>query len=77
MQMKQNLFKKYSSLYQFEEGDSEYLIDEEDFTEAITPLLVFIKDIATNWDCDSDAHRYNTTCRACEATKILEQNPII
>lgn len=40
--MKQNLFKKYSSLYQFEEGDSKYLIDEEDFTEAITPLLVFI-----------------------------------
>ena len=25
------LFKKYSTLYQFEEGDPEYLIDEEDF----------------------------------------------
>ncbi len=28
------LFKKYSTLYQFEEGSPEYLIDEEDFQEA-------------------------------------------
>ncbi len=28
-------FKKYSSLYQFEEGSPEYLIDKEDFQKAM------------------------------------------
>jgi len=31
----EELFKKYSSLLQFEEGDSEYLIDKDDFKEAM------------------------------------------
>jgi hypothetical protein len=32
----------------------------------------FIRDIYKNWDCDQDAHKYNTPCRACEAEKILK-----
>ena len=36
----EELFKKYSSLCQFEEGDSEYLIDKEDFKEA---MIEFVK----------------------------------
>jgi len=39
----------------------------------IAPLLKFINDCDFNWDCDNDAHRYNTNCRACDARKILEQ----
>lgn len=35
-------------------------------------LYTFIKDCATNWDCDSDSHRCNTICRTCEAEKIIE-----
>ena len=31
----EQLFESYSSSYQFEEGDSEYLIDKEDFKEAM------------------------------------------
>lgn len=31
----EELFKKYSNLYQFEEGNPEYLIDKEDFITAI------------------------------------------
>lgn len=31
----------------------------------------FIKDVAVNWDCDNDAHKYGTPCRSCEAEKIL------
>lgn len=31
----EDLFKKYSNLYQFEEGSSEYLIDKEDFRSSI------------------------------------------
>lgn len=31
----EQFFEKYSSLYQFEEGDPEYLIDKLDFKEAM------------------------------------------
>lgn len=33
----------------------------------------FIQNIATGFDCDSDAHKYNTYCRCCEAQKLLEK----
>lgn len=36
-------------------------------------LLAFIGDIGTNWDCDEDAHRYNATCRSCEAQKLMAE----
>jgi hypothetical protein len=35
-------------------------------------LKELARDINENYDCDFDAHRYNTSCRACEAGKILE-----
>lgn len=31
----EELFRKYSNLYQFEEGDTEYLIDKEDFQNIV------------------------------------------
>lgn len=31
----EEFFKDYSNLYQFEEGDSEYLVDKEDFSKAL------------------------------------------
>ena len=34
-------------------------------------LISFIENIAENWDCDDDSHRYNTICRKCEAEKLL------
>jgi hypothetical protein len=34
-------------------------------------LRAFASDCYKNWDCDGDAHRYGTTCRACEAASIL------
>jgi hypothetical protein len=37
----------------------------------ITDLVYFIKDIATNYDHDEDAHNHNTTCRVCEAELLL------
>lgn len=30
-----------------------------------------LKDFANNFDCDEDAHKYKTTCRACEAKNVL------
>jgi len=41
--------------------------------QEVKPLIDFIKDCASNWDCDEDSHRYNTPCRMCEAQKVLEQ----
>lgn len=48
---------------------AERMYSEED----IKPLIEFIKDCESNWDCDSDAHKYNTVCRVCKAQKVLEQ----
>jgi len=35
------LFKKYSSLCQFEEGDCEYLINKEDFKSAVLEITKY------------------------------------
>jgi hypothetical protein len=39
----------------------------------ITDLVYFIKDIASNYDCDEDAHRYNTICRQCSAQELIKR----
>jgi hypothetical protein len=41
--------------------------------EEVKLLIDFVKDCATNWDCDNDSHKYNTPCRMCDAQKVLEQ----
>jgi hypothetical protein len=33
--------------------------------------LELIRDVAENWDCDEDGHRYNTGCRKCSASELL------
>jgi len=35
-------------------------------------IIQFIKSCAYDYDCDNDAHRYGTACRACEAKKLLK-----
>ena len=35
-------------------------------------VKAFLRDVAENFDCDSDAHKYGTTCRACEAAVLLQ-----
>ena len=35
-------------------------------------LEEFARDCRDNYDCDSDAHKYDTRCRACEAAKVLD-----
>jgi len=34
-------------------------------------LIVFIRNIATNYDHDESAHKYGTNCRVCDAEKLL------
>jgi hypothetical protein len=34
----------------------------------------FVRDCRDNWDCDEDAHKYNTICRCCEAKKLLSSS---
>lgn len=38
----------------------------------VNELEEFVRDIRDNYDCDADAHRYHTRCRACEADKLLK-----
>jgi hypothetical protein len=35
-------------------------------------LREFVRSCAISFDCDADAHKYGTFCRACEAKKLLE-----
>ena len=42
--------------------------------DLINELLAFTEDCYENFDCDSDAHKYNTRCRACEAKALLLEN---
>lgn len=39
-------------------------------------LETFVRDIATNYDHDEDAHKYRTSCRVCEAQNLLNNWPI-
>ena len=32
----------------------------------------FVRCVADNYDCDSDAHRYGTPCRSCDARALLQ-----
>jgi hypothetical protein len=34
-------------------------------------LRAVLRDFVANYDCDADAHRYNTNCRACVADAAL------
>ena len=40
--------------------------------ERLSALEKFIRDCAVSFDCDKDAHRYGTQCRACDAEKLLK-----
>ena len=42
--------------------------------ELIKEVRAFCRDVAYNFDCDSDAHKYGTTCRACEAKELYEKS---
>ncbi len=33
-------------------------------------LESFVADVADNYDCDEDAHRYGTQCRKCKAAAL-------
>lgn len=45
--------------------------DLDDLVAEVRRLRSFIESIRDNYDCDSDAHRYGTQCRVCEAARLL------
>lgn len=36
-------------------------------------IVEFVRDVATNWDHDGDAHRYGTSCRVCDAAALFKK----
>lgn len=36
-------------------------------------LVAFIENVRDNFDCDSDAHKYSTHCRACNAADVIRR----
>lgn len=43
--------------------------DVREFEEIIN----FIRNLDSNYDCDSDGHRYNTGCRTCQAAELYRK----
>ena len=39
-------------------------------------IIDFLEDLSSNYDCDEDAHRYNTRCFVCEAQKLLNKTKV-
>ena len=51
-----------------------YAVDLLEARELIKEMRAFCKDVADNYDCDSDAHKYNTGCRSCNAKAMIEKS---
>ena len=41
--------------------------------DTIPEMLVVLRDIRDDFDCDADSHKHGTSCRRCDAGKVLEQ----
>ena len=52
-------------------GDKERKDDVKRLAERVRKLEWFVIECRDDFDCDHDAHRYNTTCRACAAAKLV------
>lgn len=46
------------------------MTNEQKLREVLLGVRETLRDFAENWDCDSDSHRYGTTCRVCDAEKM-------
>lgn len=49
------------------------VLDLDRAKEEVTRYRQFIKNVATDYDCDADSHKYHGGfgCRKCKATKLL------
>lgn len=45
------------------------MINNIDPWELLREARETLHDFAENFDCDGDSHKYDTTCRACDAAK--------
>jgi len=45
-----------------------------DMAAKVSNMEDFIKDCRDDFDCDKDAHKYGTMCRACAALRLLPHN---
>ena len=50
-------------LFSFDDKDKQDEIRK--IAKRVEEMESFISDISSDFDCDSDAHRYGTTCRCC------------
>jgi hypothetical protein len=49
------------------------LADElEKAKERIEELEEFVRSCADNFDCDHEAHKWSTQCRACDAQRLID-----
>jgi hypothetical protein len=41
--------------------------------EKAEEVIEFVEIVRDHFDCDEDAHKYDTFCRCCEAKELLEK----
>jgi hypothetical protein len=73
----EELFKKYSNLYQFEEGSPEYLIDKEDFKKALKEYAKYHKDQALIIGADNATTREITTAISISPEWVVDKDSIL
>lgn len=49
------------------------MTQNERLRELLAEARETLRDFAENWDCDSDAHKYGTTCRVCESREAQQR----
>lgn len=50
---------------------AEMILAMVQLSQRVADMEAALRDFANNFDCDTDAHRYRTTCRACRAAEVL------
>ena len=50
-----------------------YAHQRDEARAEVERLKVFARDCRDNWDCDADAHKHGTRCRACEAQCLFAE----
>ena len=61
----------YAYPVRLEKDIADYVTNLQNAEKVLKLTMDLLRSFKDNFDCDSDAHRYNTECRCCAAEKLL------
>lgn len=53
-------------------GEDALIANVRNLRAHIKRLEEFVRSCANNFDCDNDAHKWSTQCRACDAQRLID-----